>query len=191
MRIIAGQHKGRSILSPKGTATRPMTGRVKTALFNILGDLVLDAVVADLFCGTGNLGLEALSRGAGFCYFADRDGLAIARLKRNIQSMDLVRRSHVWRGDVVALLAGWLEDVPQPIDLAFVDPPYALPAKWQWPHAVEKLFDPLADRLARVGTVVLRCHRNIALPAALGRLRVRDQRTYGKMSLVFLSLSDA
>jgi 16S rRNA G966 N2-methylase RsmD len=81
--------------------------------------------------------------------------------------------------------------VPDPIDLAFVDPPYRLPATWRWEQAGEAIFRPLAGRLASGGVVVLRCQRNIVVPDALGTLCVRDRREYGKMSLVFLSPPEA
>jgi len=67
VRIIAGQYRGRSLLAAKGGQTRPIPSRVKGALFNILGGAVADAVVVDLFSGTGTIGLEALSRGAKRC----------------------------------------------------------------------------------------------------------------------------
>jgi 16S rRNA (guanine(966)-N(2))-methyltransferase RsmD len=191
MRIIAGQHKGRSLLPPRGPVTRPITSRVKTALFSILADAAAEAVVVDLFCGTGSLGLEALSRGAKFCYFAERDRPALARLGRNIEAMDLAGRCRIWRGDVLRRLRLWLEDVSEPVNLAFVDPPYSLVERWRWDQAVERLFAPLAAKLADDGVVVLRCRRNINLPSALGPLGVHQKRDYGKMSLVFLSLSEA
>ena len=187
MRIIAGQHKGRGLLSPKGLTTRPITGRVKAALFNILGEGIQGAVVVDLFCGTGSLGLEALSRGASFCYFAERDRLAVARLRRNVQAMRLADRCRIWRGDVLRHLLGWVEELTEPVHVAFVDPPFSLSRTWHWDSAAEKLFEPLAGKLAADGLVVFRCPRKIDLPDAFGTLCVRRRRDYGKMSLLFLA----
>ncbi|MDY7010566.1 MAG: 16S rRNA (guanine(966)-N(2))-methyltransferase RsmD [Planctomycetota bacterium] len=186
MRIIAGQHKGRRLLPPKSMTTRPITSRVKAALFNIIGDAVADAVVADLFSGTGSMGLEALSRGAKFCFFAERDRQALDRLKRNIKAMDQTDRCRVWRGDILRYLRRWLEEANEPIDLAFVDPPYALSERWRWGQAVEKLFAPLGAKMDDEGLVVFRCRRNISLPDTLGPLSVLEKRDYGKMSLVFM-----
>ena len=187
MRIIAGQHKGRSLLPPRGLTTRPITARVKTALFNILGEGIREAVVADLFCGTGSLGLEALSRGASFCYFAERDRLAVARLRRNVQAMGVADRCRIWRGDVLRHLPGWIEEVSDPLHVAFVDPPFDLARKWEWDRAAERLFEPLAAKLAADGVVVFRCPRKIELPDAFGSLCVRRRRDYGNMSLLFLA----
>ncbi len=190
MRIIAGQYRGRTLLAAKGERTRPITSRVKTALFSILGGAVADAVVVDLFSGTGSIGLEAISRGAGRCYFAERSRLAIARLRRNIDALHVGDRCRIWRGDVLRHLAGWLEEVGGEVDLAFVDPPYRLSAQWRWQEACRRLFDPLGGKLSPAGQIVLRCQRNIELPDALGTLCVRSRRDYGKMSLVFLSLPE-
>lgn len=186
MRIIAGQHKGRRLLASRSMTTRPITSRVKVALFNILGDTVADAVVADLFSGTGSMGLEALSRGAKYCFFAERDRQALAGLNRNIEVMALADRCRVWRGDIMRHLPRWLDGVDEPIDLAFVDPPYALSERWCWAEAVEKLFAPLAAKMNDDGMIVFRCRRNISLPDALEPLCVRDRRDYGKMSLIFM-----
>ena len=85
MRILAGEYKGRKLLPPPGRAqTRPITGSVKKSLFDMLGVRLVDAIVVDLYCGTGTIGLEALSRGAARCYFAERDRAVLERLRRNI-----------------------------------------------------------------------------------------------------------
>lgn len=187
MRIIAGQHKGRRLLPPKGPATRPITSRVKVALFNILGEIVDDAIVVDLFSGTGSIGLEAISRGAKYCSFAERDRHALDRLRRNIDVMGLTDRCRIWPGDIMRHLRRRLAELNEPIDLAFVDPPYALTERWRWDKARENLFTPLADKLADDGLIIFRCQRNIVLPDTLKPLYLHDRRDYGQMSLVFLT----
>ena len=186
MRIIAGEFRGRRLLPPKGPATRPITDRVKTSLFSILGGSVAGAAVLDLFCGTGSLGLEALSRGAATCCFADREASALSRLRRNIRAMGLDDRCRVWRGDVMRRLPAWLAALEAPTDLAFVDPPYRLTETWRWSEAAERLFAPLAAGLAAGGQVVFRCRGDLDVPDPLDALRVRDRREYGRMALVFL-----
>ncbi|OPX21397.1 MAG: 16S rRNA (guanine(966)-N(2))-methyltransferase RsmD [Planctomycetales bacterium 4484_123] len=185
MRIIAGQFKGRRLLGPHGRQTRPITDRVKASLFGILARDVPEAVVVDLFCGTGSIGLEALSRGARLCCFAERDRAALARLRRNVRAMGLERRCRIWGGDLLRVLPRRLEELSQPIDLAFVDPPYEMVRQWRWEAAEGRIFAPLAGKLAGDGRVVLRCPRNIPVPEELGQLSVRERRDYGKMSLVF------
>jgi len=189
MRIIAGEHRGRKLLPPKGGVTRPITDRVKTALFDYLGGDLPGATVVDLFAGTGSMGLEALSRGAARCYFAERDRIALDRLARNIEAMGLSESCRIWRGDILQRLSAWLDELDGPADLAFVDPPYALVAQWQWAQAAAKIFNPLAAKLAGDGIVMFRCERNAELPAAFGLLSLRERRDYGGMSLLLLRRS--
>ena len=87
MRILSGMYKGHRLLSPPpGRATQPVTGRVKKSLFVMLGGRLEGAAVVDLYCGTCSMGLEALSRGARACWFAERDRRTVARLRRNIEA---------------------------------------------------------------------------------------------------------
>ena len=120
MRVVAGEFGGRKLVSPVGTSTRPTTDRVREAVFNALGSagLVDGAIVADLFAGTGAVGIEALSRGAATCTFVERDRAALQALQENLDTLGLGDRSRVLRSD--ALLAAANLDV----DIAFADPPY-------------------------------------------------------------------
>ena len=183
MRIVAGQHKGRKLLGPKGQVTRPITDRAKTALFSVLGSAVEGAVVVDLFSGTGSLGLEALSRGAASCCFAERAPTAVGRLQRNIDAMGLADQCRTWRGDILRLLGRWLAGLDGDVDIAFVDPPYALARRLSPEELTARIFAPLAGRLAPGGVVVFRCEGNLRLPDAFGPLCVRERRAYGKMTL--------
>lgn len=120
MRVVAGELGGRKLVSPDGTSTRPTTDRVREAVFNALGSAgVLEgAVVADLYAGTGAVGIEAISRGAAHCTFVERDRNALRALEENIDTLDLGDRSRVVRSD--AMQAAVTLDV----DIVFADPPY-------------------------------------------------------------------
>lgn len=121
MRVVAGSLRGRRLLAPPGTATRPTTDKVREAVFNALVSrgLVAEANVADLYAGSGALGIEALSRGARRCTFIERDRDALRALRSNLDGLGLVDRAEVVTGD--ALRAGrHLEGV----ELLFADPPY-------------------------------------------------------------------
>jgi 16S rRNA (guanine966-N2)-methyltransferase len=124
MRVVAGELRGRRIEAPAGSDTRPTTDKVREAVFNALGslDLVRDASVADLFAGTGALGIEALSRGAAHCTFVERDRQALHTLRDNIDRLGLGDRSRIVTGDAVTVV-GQLA-----VDLALVDPPYQFDA---------------------------------------------------------------
>lgn len=187
MRIIAGLHKGRSLLPPPGKSiTRPITGSVKKSLFAMLGEDLSGQVILDLFCGTGTMGIEAISRGAKFCYFAERDPSVIERLVRNLRDIGIADQGTVWRGDVFALLAKWLAPVNAAFDVVFVDPPYAMAREWDWAETNEAIFQPAAAKLAPEGVIVLRTDDSIVIPKNIGNLEVTRTRKYGTMVVTML-----
>lgn len=193
MRIITGQFKGRRLLAPRGQGTRPITDRVKVALFDIMTPLLPDAAVADLFCGTGSLGLEALSRGSRHCWFAERDRSAVALLKRNVQAVGAAERATIWQGDVLRRLRAWLGGLPGPLDVVFLDPPYAMARKWRQIEddpqagrgAGDRLLKALAGALSNDGVVVFRTARSLAPARVPPSLTLDRRREYGSMALDF------
>ena len=127
MRVVAGELRGRLFEAPPGRDTRPTTDKVREAVFNALGslDLVRDAAVADLFAGSGGLGIEALSRGAAHVTFVERDRAAVRVLRDNLGSLELESRTKVVPGDALVMLAGL------DVDLVLADPPYEFD---KWPQ---------------------------------------------------------
>jgi 16S rRNA (guanine966-N2)-methyltransferase len=122
MRIIAGTHRGHTIHAPRGRDTRPTSDRVRENVFNILGS-VEDAVVLDLYAGSGAMGLEALSRGAARAVFVERDGEAARTIERNLDKLRLSAR--VLRQDALSALAAEA-GAGRKYDLVLVDPPYEM-----------------------------------------------------------------
>lgn len=122
MRVVAGSAKGRRLQAPPGSSTRPTADRVREATFNALGSLgvVAGAAVLDLFAGSGALGIEALSRGAGHATFVDADRRAVATVHANVDATGMGARATVVRSDAGRFLAG-----AGRFDVAFLDPPYA------------------------------------------------------------------
>jgi len=119
MRIISGRWRGRPIVAPKGQATRPTSDRAREALFSMLASRIgsFEGLhVADVFAGSGALGLEALSRGAADCVFIDNDRAALEAIRANLKALG-------GTGDVRAGAAEHVRLV-QPVDLVFLDPPY-------------------------------------------------------------------
>jgi 16S rRNA (guanine966-N2)-methyltransferase len=123
MRIIAGKRRGHKIASPAGRHTRPTSDLVRESIFNILGDLVVDRYVYDVFAGTGALGLEALSRGAAHAVFVERDRASAALIRRNIAELRFEDRSSVLITDAYRWLASFTA-IDQKRLLFFLDPPY-------------------------------------------------------------------
>lgn len=122
MRIIAGEWRGRKLAAPKGEATRPTADRARETLFAMLTSRLGDfegLQVADLFAGSGALGLEALSRGAASCLFVEQDRAALDVIRANVAALDAGARARVEAGSVMALRAA-----TRPLDLILADPPY-------------------------------------------------------------------
>ncbi|MCE5285066.1 MAG: 16S rRNA (guanine(966)-N(2))-methyltransferase RsmD [Pelosinus sp.] len=123
MRIITGSAKGAKLKAPRGLETRPTTDRVKESVFNILSGTVVDACVLDLFAGTGNLGLEALSRGAKQAVFVDRRGESVTVIKDNAEHTKLSEHAKICKKDVLAALDEF-DKSGQNFTMIFCDPPY-------------------------------------------------------------------
>jgi 16S rRNA (guanine966-N2)-methyltransferase len=123
MRIVAGEWRGRPLVAPAGEATRPTADRTREGLFSMLQSRVgsFDGLrVADLFAGSGALGLEALSRGAAYCLFMDKDRDAVAAIRRNLDTFGAEQRAEV-RSQAVE----YAVPPPAPCDILLLDPPYA------------------------------------------------------------------
>ena len=121
MRIIAGKYKGHNLVSFQASHIRPTTDRVKESLFNILMAEIPGARVLDLFSGTGNLGLEALSRGADSVVFVEKNPGSIGILKQNIQKLKLTESHKIINKDVLQFLRQY---EGEPFDVIFADPPF-------------------------------------------------------------------
>ncbi len=186
MRIIGGQNRGLKLATPKGLEVRPILDRVRESLFGILRNDVPEAKVADLFAGTGVIGLEALSRGAESCVFIDRDASCIATINENILRAHLEDRSRVVRGDVFRSTGDLAKNGP--FDLIFVDPPYRMLRSPRNHKKVETFLAQLGepDILAEDGTVVFRFPSDADVPGRLGPLVQTDQRRYGGMKIALL-----
>jgi 16S rRNA (guanine966-N2)-methyltransferase len=167
MRVVAGRLGGRRIEAPPGASTRPTTDKVRQAVFNSLESLGLveDALVADLYAGSGALGIEALSRGAAHCTFVERDRAALAALRDNLQVLGLVAVSRVVPGDAITAAAGL------DVDVVFADPPYGA--------------DPWEELLGAVRApfVVAEADREVSAPPGWQTVRARR---YGRTWVTFL-----
>lgn len=124
MRIIAGTHKGRQIKAVTGDNTRPTTDKVKENIFNVMGQFFAGGMALDLFAGSGNLGLEAISRGVDRAVFIDMSPAAIKVINGNIANLNLGSQVEVYRNDAMRAL-GVLAKKSRQFDLIFLDPPYA------------------------------------------------------------------
>jgi 16S rRNA (guanine966-N2)-methyltransferase len=175
MRVVAGELRGRRLVAPPPTTTRPTTDKVREAVFNALAslDVVVGARVLDLYAGSGALGIEALSRGADHCTFVERDRVAVRAIDENIAALGLRDRTRVVVGDGIAAAA------VVEADLAFADPPYGFD---DWPRLLRAVRAPVlvAEAEAEIDDDVV---------AAQGWERGRVKR-YGRTWVTFLHRVD-
>lgn len=187
MRIVAGAHRGRTLVAPKGHSTRPTADRTRQALFNVLEHAAwspgLPGLRAlDLFAGSGALGLEAISRGSAACLFVDNDAEAANAIETNGHALGVTERIRVDRRDAARLGA---HDGGPAFDLAFLDPPYG-----------RRLNEAALAKLAAGGwltpgalVVVERGADEAALIAAA--YEILDVRQWGAARVTFLSFQAA
>jgi 16S rRNA (guanine966-N2)-methyltransferase len=175
VRIIAGQWRGRPLVAPEGMATRPTAGRVREALFSMLASRLGSfegLAVADLFAGTGALGLEALSRGADRCLFVEKQPEALKALRLNIERLGAGAAAQVR-----ATALGHAAPPAEPCDLIMIDPPYAS-------GLVEPALERAGQWLARGGWMSIELHGEpFVVPPSLS---IDAERRFGKASLILL-----
>ena len=178
MRIITGHARGARLKVPHGIDTRPTADRVKESVFNILGARVIDARVLDLFAGTGNLGLEALSRGARQCIFIDSTTANIIR--DNATHTKLVNKTEIYQNDVYRVLKQYIKKNNQ-FELIFCDPPY----NRSHGNAVIEMIN-CSSLLAPNGVIIIEHSRHEVLSDSWESLEIVRTERYGETVVSFI-----
>ncbi len=181
MRIISGISKGRKLVTPRGRSLRPTSDRVKESVFNILRGAIEGKLVLDLFAGTGNLGIEALSRGARKVVFVEKGRHALGLIQRNLEQFGWKERSEILPIDANRAI-GILQQRGRIFDVIFMDPPYEK-------GLIEKTLLKLSARPVyhRDSFVVIEHHRREALPPLLRGWNLTRQRQMGDTVISFLT----
>lgn len=177
MRVIAGKAKGRQLYSVRGPGTRPMTNRAKAALFSIIEAHINGSEFLDLYAGTGQVGIEALSRGAKHTVFVELSPAALRAIQANLEVTELEDQGSIVRADVFKYLGG----TPQPFDYIFVAPPQY---RGWWIQTLQ-LIDANPTWLYNDGWVIVQINPTEYEPVELSNLILFDQRTYGSVMLCF------
>lgn len=196
MRVISGTAKGRKLIAPSGMKTRPTGDRMKEDLFNILGSKVFNSSFLDLFCGSGSVGIEALSRGASCSTFVDRSREAISATKKNLCNTHMEENSVIFSGNASDFLANVADKT---YDIIFMDPPY------ENSLMVVPVLDHIKNGklLADDGIVIIECPVDTELLAivdstdiknlndlvAMADLSVIRKKKYSNMQFIFLKRS--
>jgi 16S rRNA (guanine966-N2)-methyltransferase len=181
MRVIAGEFKGRRLVTPRGHRTRPTADQVRTATLDALTPWLPEARMLDLFAGAGGVGLEAVSRGAAHATFVERDAQAIRAVESNIAELRVGARARVLRASVSRAL-GILEGEGARFTIVFLDPPY------EDAGVVTTTLDALGGGalVAPEGVVVVQHLTKQPAPERAGVLRVTRTRRFGETTLTFL-----
>ena len=182
IRVISGTARGRRLKQVSGNGTRPITDRVKEALFNIIGLNVQESAVLDLFGGTGSVGIEALSRGAGKVVFLDTRLRAIETIRDNLSLTGLADRAEVLRKDALV----YLKTAPyRGFDYVYIAPPQY---QGLWSNAVERV-DSVPAWLNPGGWAIAQIDPSEFAELRLRKLALFDQRRYGNTMLCFFAVT--
>ena len=184
LRVISGSARGRRLKTVPGETTRPITDRVKESLFNILGPDIQGSAILDLFAGTGAVGIEALSRGAEFAQFVDRNRLPIKIVRENLQTTGLAGKAQVLHQDAFYVLKS---ESNRKFDYVYIAPP-----QYQgiWLQALQAL-DNQTNLLHEDAWVIVQIHPKEYDKVGLDHLEEFDQRQYGSTLLVFYKLTNS
>ncbi len=189
VRIIAGEAKSQRIKIPGFTnKIRPTSDKVKEALFSILGAKILNARVLDLFCGSGNLGLESLSRGAGFCFFVEKNNVCLRYLEQNIKQLHYEQKSKVVKGDILKILDMKSTDISG-VNLIFADPPYDETDIWFTEHSGKINLLKMLEKsgiLSTFFTFVLEHRKDFTLSETFLSPYMWKRKDYGSTSLTII-----
>ncbi len=179
MRVITGKAKGRKLKAPKGLDVRPTTDRVKESVFNIIRNIPEDSFVLDLYSGSGNVGIEFLSRGAKECYFIDLSGISIKTIKENLTHTKLSDQAYVYNNDVISAIR-ILGKKNKKFDFIFMDPPYG---KNHVMPTLEEINEQ--EILNPSGMIIIEHEVQITFPDDLFNFSKIDARIYGSISVTF------
>jgi 16S rRNA (guanine(966)-N(2))-methyltransferase RsmD len=183
LRVISGTARGRKLKSVPGDTTRPITDRVKEALFNILAGDVVNSIWWDLFAGTGAVGIEALSRGASSVRFSDLNRAPIETIKWNLEQCRFSNRAEIHRGDAFSMLGAQPD---KQFEFIYIAPPQF---KEMWLRALLAL-DANPSWLTETGWAIVQIAPKEYQELKLNNLEELEQRKYGSTLLVFFGLKE-
>ena len=183
LRVISGSARGRKLKSVPGDTTRPITDKVKQALFNILAGDVVDSTWWDLFAGTGAVGIEALSRGAALARFSDLNRAPIETIKSNLEHCKFTAQAEIRRGDAFAMLSAHPD---KQFEFIYIAPPQY---KEMWSRALLVL-DENSGWLTETGWAIVQIDPKEFQDLELDNLEEMDRRKYGSTLMVFFGLKE-
>ena len=167
MRVVTGSARGRKLVTPEGYDVRPTLDKVKEGLFSAIQFEIEGRDVLDLFAGSGQLGIEALSRGANSCVFVDSSGKSIQCISTNVNACGFADRAKIVPGDALSFIRSCM----QKFGIVFLDPPYG--NNW-----IDKVLPYVADHVTDGGMIVCESDLNDVLPEQAGDFVIERERKY-------------
>lgn len=178
MRVITGSARGRKLITLEGNDVRPTTDKVKEAIFSSIQFEVEGSVVLDLFAGSGQLGIEALSRGAEKAYFVDNSKKSLDVVKQNLEITGFTDNAEVYNMNS----SDFLKITDKKFDFIFLDPPYNM-------GILEKILPDLSDKITENGKILCEHEKNLVLPEEINDLRLKKVYKYGKINVSLYCLT--
>ena len=173
MRVITGTAKGRRLEAPKGADTRPTSGMIKEAVMSMVQFEIEGTSFLDLYAGCGQMGIEALSRGAHRCVFVDNSREACELIRRNLEHTGFLSSSLVAMSDANT----WLKTARGPFDIAFIDPPYEQ-------EGLAKTITRLSELMRESAVILVECPLKTPMPQKSGAFELKREYRYGKTKIV-------
>jgi len=172
MRVITGSARGRKLMTMSGNDVRPTTDKVKESIFSIIQFQIPGSVVLDLFAGSGQLGIEALSRGASKAYFVDKSKASINVITENITLTEFEEKSKIVYMDSI----DFLKSTSEKFDIAFLDPPY---------HSgiLEQVLPVLASHMNEGGRIICEHESRLVIPEKIDSIHLKKIYKYGKIEI--------
>lgn len=180
MRVITGTARGKRLVTAEGIDVRPTPERVKEALFSAIQFDIEGRTILDLFAGSGQIGIEALSRGAEKAVFVDQSHISIDHINKNLKNTDFLDKAKVIKGDYTAVVLGMVEK----FDYVFLDPPYAS-------GFLEKAIKLVQKNVKDHGIIICEHPKEQVLPDTVDEFSVKKQYRYGKVHITFYARKDA
>ncbi len=174
MRVITGTARGKRLVTAEGVDVRPTPERVKEAMFSAIQFDIEGRSILDLFAGSGQIGIEALSRGAEKAVFVDQSAVSINHIDKNLKNTDFLDKAKVIKGDFTAVLLGMTEK----FDYVFLDPPYAS-------GFLEKALKLVQKNVKDHGVIICEHPKEQVLPETVEDFIIKKQYRYGKVCITF------
>lgn len=172
MRVITGEARGRRLETPQGYDVRPTTEKVKEAIFSSIQFDIQGRVFLDLFAGSGQMGIEALSRGAQSAIFIDSSAKAVSVVRKNLDSAGFYDRAEVLHTDSI----NYLKLMQKPFDIVFMDPPYGT-------GLLQEALPLAAQKIKKTGIIIAENSENEKILQNYGEFMLDRQRRYGKIKV--------